>query len=97
VPDGLDAFEYVWADLNAELARLRARPLPPPRFDPRDSSALYAYTFRTLSGPHCPHANAVPVESVVTGELLARLCPDCDQQLSAGYDRAEDCWPGAMF
>jgi hypothetical protein len=84
-------------DLDAELARLRARPLPLPRFNPHNSSALFAYTFRTLSGPHCQHSNAVPVESVVTGEVLARLCPDCDQQLSASHDLAGDCWPGAMF
>lgn len=31
----------------------------------------------------CRHTRAVPVESVVTGELLARLCPDCDEQLPA--------------
>jgi hypothetical protein len=87
MPDGLDAFEYVWAGLDAELARLRARPLAPPRFDPHDSSALFRYAFHALYGPRCPHYNAVPVESVVTGELLARLCPDCDQQLYADYMR----------
>jgi len=29
----------------------------------------------------CPHLNAVDVDSVVTGEILARWCPDCDTQL----------------
>ncbi len=29
----------------------------------------------------CIHFNAVPVTSVVDGELLAKLCPDCDEQL----------------
>lgn len=29
----------------------------------------------------CIHINAVPVTSVVDGELLAKLCPDCDEQL----------------
>lgn len=29
----------------------------------------------------CSHVAAVPVESVVTGEVLALLCPTCDVQL----------------
>ncbi|MEV0616151.1 hypothetical protein AB0I81_22750 [Nonomuraea sp. NPDC050404] len=29
----------------------------------------------------CSHAGAVLVESVVTGEVLAMLCPECDRQL----------------
>ncbi|MGP4092973.1 hypothetical protein [Nonomuraea sp. KM90] len=33
----------------------------------------------------CAHAEAVPVESVVTGEVLAALCPDCDAQLPAEF------------
>ncbi|MEV0993435.1 hypothetical protein [Nonomuraea sp. NPDC050202] len=33
----------------------------------------------------CDHAQAVPVESVVTGEILAALCPGCDQQLPAEF------------
>jgi hypothetical protein len=33
----------------------------------------------------CPHDNATSVESVVTGELLAVLCPDCDKQLPAEW------------
>lgn len=33
----------------------------------------------------CSHASAVPVESVVTEEVLAALCPDCDVQLSAEF------------
>lgn len=31
----------------------------------------------------CLHRNVVPVESIVTGETLARLCLVCDRQLSA--------------
>lgn len=31
----------------------------------------------------CDHAGAVPVESIVTGETLAALCPGCDTQLPA--------------
>lgn len=33
----------------------------------------------------CAHPNAVPVNSVVTGETLAALCPDCDQALPAAW------------
>lgn len=33
----------------------------------------------------CAHAGAVPVESIVTGEVLAALCPDCGEQLSAEF------------
>ncbi|TQN30600.1 hypothetical protein FHX37_0482 [Haloactinospora alba] len=31
----------------------------------------------------CSHEDAAPVESIVDGELLAWLCPDCDTQLPA--------------
>ena len=33
----------------------------------------------------CTHAGAVPVTSTVTGEILAALCPACDQQLPAEF------------
>lgn len=33
----------------------------------------------------CAHARAVPVESAVTGEVLAALCPVCDHQLPADF------------
>jgi len=39
-------------------------------------------TARTRVGG-CTHAQAVPVESVVTGQVLAALCPVCDAQLPA--------------
>jgi hypothetical protein len=29
----------------------------------------------------CGHPNPVPVTLFLTGELVARLCPDCDRQL----------------
>jgi hypothetical protein len=32
----------------------------------------------------CLHRNAVPVESVL-GDVLAKLCPDCDEQLDADF------------
>jgi hypothetical protein len=31
----------------------------------------------------CLHRHKVPVDSVVTGEVLAYLCPRCDRQLGA--------------
>ncbi len=36
-------------------------------------------------GHRCTHANAIPVESTITGETLAALCPDCDTQLPPGF------------
>lgn len=33
----------------------------------------------------CSHSGAVPVDSVVTGEVLAALCPACDAQLPAEF------------
>ena len=33
----------------------------------------------------CHHAAVVDVDSTVTGETLARLCPDCDTQLPASW------------
>lgn len=36
----------------------------------------------------CRHRKALPVESVVTGETLARLCPDCGTQLEVHREAA---------
>jgi len=36
-----------------------------------------------LRGPECRHPRTVVVESIVTGEPLARLCTTCDRQLGA--------------
>jgi hypothetical protein len=36
----------------------------------------------------CPHANAVPVETV-DGDRVAVLCPDCDVQLPAEWETPE--------
>lgn len=33
-------------------------------------------------GP-CTHANALPVQTLVSCEVVAWLCPDCDRQLPA--------------
>jgi hypothetical protein len=38
---------------------------------------------RVTALPRCAHPDAVPVESVVDGVVLARLCPDCNEQLPA--------------
>jgi hypothetical protein len=40
--------------------------------------------------PPCRHRNVVPVESVL-GDVIAKLCPDCDEQLEAGFE------PPAVF
>lgn len=33
----------------------------------------------------CPHREPVPVESIVTGEVVAALCVECDAQLPAKW------------
>lgn len=33
----------------------------------------------------CPHREPVPVESIVTGEVVAALCVECDAQLPARW------------
>ncbi len=33
----------------------------------------------------CDHASAVPVESVITREILAAICSGCGVQLPAGF------------
>jgi hypothetical protein len=40
---------------------------------------------RTAAVNTCRHYDVVPVESSVTGELLAQLCADCGDQLAAGF------------
>lgn len=61
--------------------------------DPDASAIGRQFAFEVLSrwwwgepatSARCSHPRPVPVESVVTGELLARLCPDCDEQLPGG-------------
>lgn len=34
---------------------------------------------------YCAHPDAVPIESVITGETVAALCPDCDADLPAAW------------
>jgi hypothetical protein len=43
----------------------------------------------------CAHLRTVPVTLTLTGELVAELCLDCDQQLPA--NAAAHTWPGGMF
>ncbi|GAA0402902.1 hypothetical protein GCM10009530_63590 [Microbispora corallina] len=38
-----------------------------------------------MAAVSCSHPAAVPVESVVTGQILAALCPTCGAQLPAGF------------
>jgi len=33
----------------------------------------------------CRHDDTVPVRAAVSDELVARLCPDCDQQFPAEW------------
>ena len=33
------------------------------------------------AAPHCSHAEAVEVRTLLDDELVAWLCPDCDRQL----------------
>lgn len=48
--------------------------------DPNRLAAELSWQMAARGG--CTHASAVPVESVVTGEVLAALCLGCDAQLS---------------
>lgn len=44
-----------------------------------------------MSTPPCAHPNAISVESA--GEVVAALCPDCDQQLPAAWLDCNHEWP----
>lgn len=46
---------------------------------PKDASSA---TSRSSASP-CRHAAPVEVRNVITDELVAHLCPDCDAQLPA--------------
>ena len=98
----LAAFDPVWEDIHKTRAHLAdtltslrsagliAEPTTrPPAFKPDSGSGLWAYAFRTLRGfeDGCTHLNAVPVELILTGEVVAALCPDCDEQLPASLAR----------
>lgn len=57
--------------------------VPPPL--PQDvNMALAAARLKAALGP-CAHPNAVPVELLLGGEIIAWLCPSCDAQLSARW------------
>lgn len=51
-----------------------------PRFEWVDIST-YGQPDEWIRG-RCLHLTPIPVHAHPTGELVARLCPDCDQQLS---------------
>lgn len=48
-----------------------------------------------LSALACPraHANAVPVDELLTGAIVAWLCPTCDKQLPADWRPAPRATP----
>jgi hypothetical protein len=43
---------------------------------------------RPVVAPTCYHRNAIPVEALL-GEVVAKLCPDCGEQLDAGCSADE--------
>jgi hypothetical protein len=43
----------------------------------------------------CRHFNALPVES--SGEVVAVLCPACDEQLPVDWLERRASWPGRML
>ncbi len=51
--------------------------------DQSSSPCLHSTASGSPDSQTCRHPAAVEVRSSVTGELLARLCPDCDSQLPA--------------
>ncbi|NRQ36001.1 hypothetical protein HII36_29830 [Nonomuraea sp. NN258] len=78
--------------LNAMLSAMRSSGLIEPEPAPDVQVIGRQFGFEMLrrwwrhespQPARCAHPRPVPVESVVTGELLARLCPDCDEQLPA--------------
>ena len=45
----------------------------------------------------CMHLEVIPVEGIVTGEIVATLCADCDEQLPEWYGQipvTPDCESG---
>ena len=106
----LAAFEPVWDDMRDThvhlvntIAAMRLAGLvdPPPAqgFCPGHGADLYRRTLAAVNGQpdRCSHSNAVPVALVLTGEVVARLCPDCDEQLPADERTARNWWPGGMI
>ena len=53
-----------------------------PRWEWSEITALGDLERRYIA-VRCNHLELLPVTSVVTGELLARLCATCDAQLDA--------------
>ena len=60
---------------------------PDPRYEWIEVASLGSPEIRLIRGMRkpCEHPSVVDVESVVTGETLARLCLACDTQLSAEW------------
>lgn len=82
----LAAFEPVWEDMRKTRAHL-ANML----------GAMHSAGLIQTPPRSCSHPDAVPVALVLTGEVVAHLCPDCDEQLSVDRVPDVDAWPGAMF
>jgi hypothetical protein len=105
----LSHFEPVWEDMRKTHAHLAATinamrtagliDMPPARgFRPGHGADLYQRIRVAVHGrpDRCSHPNAVPVE-LLTGEVVAALCPDCDEQLPAGFESSTGWWPGGMI
>lgn len=58
---------------------------PPPSARAVDvPGELLGHFFLPVAGP-CAHPGAVPVELLLTGEIVAWLCPGCDQSLPSEW------------
>ncbi len=106
----LAAFEPIWDDMRDTHVRLvntiaamrLAGLVDPPStsgFRPGHGAGLYRRTHAAVNGQpdRCSHPNAVPVALVLTDEVVARLCPDCDEQLPADERTGRNWRPGGMI
>ena len=66
------------------MGEAATEPGPLPELDPRwewfDVTIVGDHERRYVKG-RCHHMETIPVESMVTGETLARLCLTCDSQI----------------
>jgi hypothetical protein len=97
----LSHFEPVWEDMRTTRAHL-ADMLDSMRssrlIDDRPRKNPWMRTWLALNPElGCAHPNAVAVALVLTGEVVAHLCPDCDEQLPAGFESSTGLWPGGMI
>jgi hypothetical protein len=78
---GWDAHRTAELDERQHAAR---RPAQAARMTTMAGMALGFERLSAILGP-CAHLHAVPVELLLTGELVAWLCPGCGRQLPAGW------------